>query len=70
LAESEGVVPPPGIPPDQQVLILASRRLAFSAFRLYGEPLPVNAPLKDSVEGTSVQLHLPQIEVQNKRCVK
>jgi len=47
------------------MLTFAGRRLASSTFRLYGEPLPVNAPLKDSVEGTSVQLYLPKIEVQN-----
>jgi hypothetical protein len=58
------------------MLSFAGRRLASSTFRLYGEPLPVNAPLKDSLElvaalstvdvGTSVQLYLPEIEVKQK----
>jgi hypothetical protein len=55
----------PGIPPDQQNLTFAGRKLAISTFQHHGEPLPVDAPLKTRLKGSpsSVQLYLPEIEV-------
>jgi ubiquitin len=54
-----------GIPPDQQNLTFAGCKLAMSTFQHYGEPLPVDAPLKTCLKGSpsSVQLYLPEIEV-------
>jgi hypothetical protein len=42
----------------------------MSTFQSYGEPLPVDAPLKTCLKGSpsSVQLYLPEIEVRRVNC--